>query len=299
MNPEVREITSRAEWLAWRRGVMTASRVGALFDCHKYLTREQLAAEMRGVSQGDNPAMRAGRILEPGVLVALREEHPDWSIYPATTFHADPALRFGCTPDAWFSEAGRYLWDEMDGLIQVKTVSPEEWERWHGKPPLAYTLQCLSEMMLTGRRRGLLAVMIRSRSYPVHEFEVPRHEAAEARILVAVAEWWRAYDAGEIAVQADPAGLDEALDNGSSVDLSANNFLCEALPERARLKLEISSAETRVKEIDEAIKQAMGSAAFGFLPGFALTWKTQKRKETIIPATTMRVLRVKSNDSEH
>lgn len=296
MNPEVREITSRAEWLAWRRGVMTASRVGALFDCHKYLTREQLAAEMRGVSQGDNPAMRAGRILEPGVLVALREEHPDWSIYPATTFHADPALRFGCTPDAWFSEAGRYLWDEMDGLIQVKTVSPEEWEKWHGKPPLAYTLQCLTEMMLTGRTRGLLAVMIRSRSYPVHEFDVPRHEAAEARILAAVAEWWRAYDAGEIAAPADPAGLDEMLDDGSSKDLSADNQIAFLLEERETLKQTVSEAETALKDIDYQIKNRIGAARTAWLPGWTLSFPTIHGKAYTVPAREYRRLTVKRTE---
>lgn len=298
MNPEVREITSRAEWLAWRRGIITASRIGALFGCHKYLTREQLAAELRGANQGDNPAMRAGRILEPGVLVAMREEHPDWSIHPATTFHVDPALRFGCTPDAWFSEAGRYLWNEMDGLIQVKTVSPEEWEKWHGKPPLAYTLQCLAEMMLTGRTRGLLAVMIRSRSYPMHEFDVPRHPAAEARILAAVAEWWRAYDAGEIPAPADPAGLDEMLDDGSSKDLSGDNQIAFLLEERETLKQTVAEAEAALKRIDYDVKNRIGPARTAWLPGWQLSYPTIKAKEYTVPAREYRRLTVKRTESD-
>lgn len=284
INPQIREITSRGEWLQWRRGVITASRIGALFDCHKYLTREGLAAELRGANQGDNPAMRAGRILEPGVIVALLEDHPEWRIERANTFHVDPALRLGATPDAWLDD---------DGLIQVKTVSPEEWETWQGKPPLAYTLQCLAEMMLTGRTRGLLAVMIRSRSYPVHEFDVPRHEAAEARILAAVAEWWRQYDAGEIPIPADPEGLAEALDDGSVLDLAADNAIRGLLDEREALKATVGDAEKRTKEIDDYIKMRLGPARLGVLPGWALAWPTIHGKEYTVPARDYRRLTVK------
>lgn len=286
---EVRDIASRGEWLAWRRGIVTASRVAALFDCHGFLTRLGLAAELRGANQGDNPAMRAGRILEPGVAVALAEEHPDWHIPKATTFHVDPVARFGCTPDYWLDD---------DGLIQIKTVSPEEWERWRGKPPLAYTLQCLTEMMLTGRTRGVLAVMIRSQSYPVHEFEVPRHEAAEARILAAVAEWWRAWDAGEIAAPADAAGLDQMLDDGSTQDLSGDNELPTLLAERQQLKEWIGNHEKRLAEIEPDIKAKIGLARTAWLNGWQLTFPTIHAKAYTVPARDYRRLTVKRTETD-
>jgi hypothetical protein len=107
----------------------------------------------------------------------------------ATTYHRVPSYRLGCTPDYWAND---------DGLIQVKTCSPQQWEKWHGRAPLAYVLQTLTELIVTGRRWGVLAVMVCNPSYPVHYFDVPPHEAAERRILTAVKEWWRAFDAGEI-----------------------------------------------------------------------------------------------------
>ena len=83
-----RRIDDVGAWLDQRRGHVTASRVGALFDAHPYLSREQLAAELGGRStKGDTPSMRRGRALEAAVIEALREEHPDWRIARARDYH--------------------------------------------------------------------------------------------------------------------------------------------------------------------------------------------------------------------
>ena len=138
----------------------------------------------------------------------------------------------------------------------------------------------------------MLAVMVMNPSYPVFEFAVPHHPAAEARILAAVAQWWQDYDQGRIASPAPADGLAEALDDGSVIDLSDNNYLCEAIPERQELKATISAAEKRVGDIDGAIKAAMGCASTAHVPGWRISFKAQHRKETVIPAKVIRVLRV-------
>ena len=65
--------------------------------------------------------MRAGRILEPGVAVAIGELHPDWRLVKATSYYRLPDLRLGATPDYLLGDAA---------LLECKTASPEEWERW-------------------------------------------------------------------------------------------------------------------------------------------------------------------------
>jgi len=292
MEREVKEITSLSDWLSWREKDVTASRLPCLFNLHPYLSREQLADIMRGTkgtgtgSVPDSPAMRRGRILEPAVAAALAEERPDLPpLAKATTYHRVPEWRLGCTPD--------YLCGD-EGLVQCKTVSPQQWQAWHGKIPTGYVIQTLCEMMVTGRSWGLLACLEVSPSYPLHVVEVPRHEAAERRILDAVAAWWKAFDAGEIAGTAPSAELAEMLDDGSSIDLSTNNYLVAALPERERLKAEISGMEKAVAVIDGELKAAMGAAANAWLPGYNISWRTQHRRETIIPARDIRVLRVRA-----
>src|SRR4029077_5879201 len=134
-----------------------------------------------------------------------------------------PEHRLGCTPDYWAND---------DGLIQVKTCSPQQWDKWRGRAPLAYVLQTLCELLVTGRAWGVLAVMVCSPSYPVHYFDVPRHEAAERRILAAVAQWRKAWDAREIPPAGPSAELAADLDDGSYRDLSGDNELPPLLTER-------------------------------------------------------------------
>jgi predicted phage-related endonuclease len=288
---EVREITSIGEWLDWRREDITASRISALFDLNPYLTRTDLAAIMRGsTSSGSRqcarrPAMRRGHVWSRPSPAAIAEERPEWKLAKATTYHRLPDLRLGCTPDYWVGDSG---------LIQIKTISPNQWEAWHGHPPVAYTIQTLTELLVTGRTWGVLAVMVCSPSYPVHYFDVPRHAAAERKILDAVAEWWRAWDEGEIAGAAPSVEIAADLDDGSYRDLSGDNELPVLLDERANLKATVSAADKRLKEIDYTIKNCLGPASTAWLPGWDISFKAQERKEFTVAAATIRVLRVKA-----
>jgi len=300
---EVREITSTGEWLDWRKQDITASRIAALWNLHPYLSREQVADIMRGTTATgtgtppDNAAMRRGRIFEAAVAAAIAEERPEWTLTKATTYHRIPSLRIGCTPDFFATstlpkEPGR-------GIIQIKTAAPRVWERWQGRAPLPYLLQTLTERIVCECSWAWLVIMVMSDSYPVHYFAVPNHPEAERRILAGAAEWWREFEAGLLpGTAAGATELEAAFDDGSHIDLSTDNYLCSALPERERLKAEISSAEKAVAEIDAALKAAMGSAATAWLPGFNISWKTQHRRETVIAARDIRVLRVRAVDEQ-
>lgn len=202
------EITDRAAWHALRQRDLTASRIAALFNRHPFLTRDGLAAQLRGEARRfDSVHMRAGRILEPGVAVAIGEAQPAWKLVKATAYHRLPDLCIGCTPD--------YFVDD-DGLVQIGTVSPGE---WRGKPPLYKIIQTLTEMIVTGKTRGYLAIMLRSLpALPLHLFEVPRHPEVERNILDAAAAWWTAWSEGKIADAAPLSGLGEVLAIGRRRD---------------------------------------------------------------------------------
>ena len=289
---EIRPIDSKGEWLRWRQGLVTASSIGCLFDCHPYYTLADLVAEKRGErrGQGDTPAMRAGRILEPGVIAALNEERPDLRVVKANEFYVLPELKLGATPDA-FGEDGALL-------VQLKTASREQWDKWHGTLPLAYTLQTLCEMMVTGCERGILAVLLRSPSYPLYTFAIKRHPAAEQRIIDAVRLFWAKWDAGEHPEPQSAEGMAEALDDGTSIDLSADNQIRELLEERAMRHESANAEDARIKEIDTLIKAKIGAAARAYVPGWAISFKAQTRKETILPERTFRTLRIRRSREE-
>jgi len=294
MKRESWTITSRGEWLARRRGLLTASRISALFDQHAHMTRDDLAASITGErDQGDNASMRRGRILESAILEAMREDHPAWTIERATTFHSIPECRIGATPDAFYTTP-----EGERGIIQCKTVAPEIWDQWHHRPPLSYQLQTLTELMCCDLEHAILAIMVVSRSLPLFEFAVPRHPDAEAKLLAAAAAWWEEWDAGRIAPAASPVPLQELLDDGSVVDLTPYNWPAVELPERAQLKSEIGERERRVAEIDNHIKLAMGTATYAHLPGWAITYRSHQRAERLLPAATIRTLRVSAKEEE-
>ena len=298
---ETVEITSRGQWLDLRRRDVTASAIAALFDAHPYITRQQLADRMRGASDAgtstvpDNSAMRRGRVLEPGVAVAVCEDRPHWTLTKAQTYHRLPDHRIGATPDYFIDstdgDAGR-------GILEIKTVSPQRWEEWRAQVPLAYVLQTLTQLMCTGCQWGWIATMVTSQSLPVYYTDVKRHAAAEQRILSAAASWWADFDSGRLAPAAEATGLSEMFDDGSSIDLSDDNELPALLDERALLKGCVAAEEKRLGEIDYQIKNRIGKARSAWLPGWQLTFTTSHRKETILPARDIRTLRIRRLQEE-
>lgn len=283
---ETRVITSRGEWLHWREGLLTASSIGALFGVDPHVTIDELTRQAHGVRGNKimTPAMRRGNILEPAVIAAVQEEHPEWSVEKANTFHVLPDQRLGATPDAFGV-------DQL--LVQCKTVAPEQWERWNGSPPLHHTLQTQTELLVTGCEKGVLAVLVCSPAFPLFLFEVPAHPAAQAKILAAAEVFWRRIDAGEAPAVSPKDELEALLDDGSHVNLSGDNYLPEALDEREHLVAERGSYDRRIKYIDAEVKLRLGAASTAWLPGWAISWRAQHRKEFTTPAADIRVLRIK------
>jgi predicted phage-related endonuclease len=298
MQREVREIGSKGEWLDWRRQDVTASRIGALFDCHPYLAKQQLAEIMLGLTSAgsssppDNPAMRRGRIFEAAVAAAVAEEKPDWLIEKASQYCRLVDERLGCTPDYWATdERGR-------GLIEVKTVTQQVWDKHRGQPPLYHLLQTATELLVTDRAWGIIATMVMGGSYTVHYHAVPRHAEAEERILRAVACFHRDLAEGVLGLPASAEGLAQLYDDGSTIDLSDDNEIRELLDAREMANAGVKAREERLKEIDAAIKQKLGDAAKGWLPGWSLSYGVHHRKETLIPAKDIRTLRVRRTRAE-
>lgn len=287
---ESRVIDGIGPWLELRRQHVTASRMAALFDMHPFLSREQLATELHGESsRGDTPAMARGRKLEAAVIEGLREAHPDWTIERCRTYYWLPEQRIGATPDAFYND---------DGVIECKTVHPRKWDEWHGFPPLAYILQTLTGMLVTGRQNGVLACMVLTSDYPIHEYQVQRHPGAEQKLLDAVAAWWQQYDQGLVAAPAAVEELESMLDTGEHLDWSGNDDVRLLLEQRRELKAEISGLTQRLGNVDYQIKNRFGAASTAWLPGYSLSFKRQLRREYTVPEACIRVLRIKEVSSE-
>lgn len=295
---ERHEITDRAQWLALRMQDVTASDIAAIVGVDPNRTPLKVFAEKTGIipPTGDSPIMRRGRWLEAAVIEALRDEHPTWDVRRAGVYLRDPECRMGATPDAVAIDPER----EGVGCIQCKVVSRPVFEReWiDRRAPLKFELQTLAEaMLIEASWAEVAALVIDTYSAELVEHPVPRHEAAEARIRDAVRGFWRAVDEGrqpqpvyEIdadlidAYYTDPAPVE--------VDLRGDNRLASILVERAEIKARGSADDKRLAALDAEIKAKLGNAEIGVLPGWRISWKDQQRKEYVVPAATIRVLRV-------
>ena len=306
MSIERREITSRDEWLEWRKHDVTASAVGALFNCHPYVTALRLYAEKRGTEfeHADNKAMRRGRWLESSVAVAVMEERPEWKLESAREYLRDPELRLGASPDYYIFNDPRGR-----GNLQTKTVAPSVYERdWGGgtEVPLWIILQALTEAMLADAAFVVIAaLLVDAHNMEVAIHELPRNPAAEAKIRDAVARFWQDVEAGK---EPDPdfgkdADTIKAMWRKETsppieIDLSGNNEIPDLLAARATLKNDIKSAEACVEEIDSKLRFAMKDASVATgLDGWRMTYKTSHIKGYSVPARDQRILRI--SDQRH
>lgn len=187
MKREILAITDRGAWLRWRSRDLTASRIAALFDCHPFLTRAELAQDLRAGTEcrRETASMRGGRRRERDVAIAVARARPHWHILPASSYHRLEPLRLGCTPDYWLG---------ADGIVEIKTT-----RRWSGAPPAHYRLQLATQMLVVGLERGALAVSTRG---ALHLFEMEADGELEWAICDAAEAWWRAFDAGALPLAA-------------------------------------------------------------------------------------------------
>jgi predicted phage-related endonuclease len=301
MKVEKRLITSREEWLSWRREDVTASAAPALFGVHPYMTALKLYAEKRGTEflVEDNKVLRRGRWMEPAVAKAVMEECPQWTLKPGTEYFRAPAHRLGATPDFHVLGDPRGV-----GILQAKSVAPSVYARdWNdGKEvPLWIILQAVTEAMLTDAAFIVIAaLLVDAHNMDLATHVLERNPAAEEKIIKAVAQFWNDVAHGhepppDFARDADTVKAiwkrERAPD--AEVDLTGLNHLPVLLEERATLKLSEKRLGERLDEIDTELKFLMKDAAIATgLNGWRMTYKTSHIKGYTVKERDSRILRV-------
>jgi putative phage-type endonuclease len=297
MKVDRRAVTSRSEWLQWRRGYLCASEIAAVAGYDEYRTALSVYAEKTGLftSTTDTPTMRRGRNFEDAAVAYLVEERPQLRVINPHVFLMEQDHRLGATPDRLIEDPDR------PGITncQIKTVARPTFEKWDGVAPAGYTLQVAAENMLLDAVHGILCVLVVGTfDAEIAIFDIPRHEAAEAKIREIADEFWYNVDNGlrpapDYSRDAETiAGLYPKVLETDPLDLSNDNRLPEVLLERARLKKEIEASQAKLASLETEIKAKIGDHEKALLPGWRITWKEQHRKEYIVAATTYRKLTI-------
>ncbi|MDX0230322.1 hypothetical protein GOC14_07140 [Sinorhizobium meliloti] len=298
MDVKRRAVTTRTQWLEWRRQYLCASEVGAASGFDEFRTALSVYAEKAGLimNSPDSPLLRRGRNFERAAIAYLSEDYPDWRIVQPHVFLFNDEFRIACTPDA-IVEA-----PEHKGPVncQIKTVARPSFEKWDGVPPTAYSLQVATENMLIDAAHGILAVLVvGDYSAEIEIFDIPRHEAAEAKIREFSLEFWANLESGKFPPpdfkrdHATIAAMNATGEPDSVIDLSGDNLLGEVLERREALKAEIDQASEELDALTTEIRHKMGAFERGDFPGWKITLKEQVRKSYVVPEWSGRVLRVR------
>jgi len=292
-------IADRASWLALRRADLTASDVAAVAGFDKRRSPLAVFAEKTGLASpdGDSDIMRRGRWLEPAVLTALREQRPTWDIRRAGVYLRAPEIRLGATPDAVAIDPER-----GDGIVNVqcKVVSRPVFEAdWADSVPIAYQIQTLTEGLLIGAEHSVIvALVIGTYSADLEIRDVPRHAEAEARIEETARMFWQGVADG-VPPRADYERDGDVIADifrqpvpGAEIDLSADNRIGEVLAEIEQLKAVTKPAKDRIEALENEVKDKLGVAEIGKVPGWTVTWKRQTRKAYVAKESSFRKLHI-------
>lgn len=193
-NPQ--EVTFEAgslEWLEARSKNITATEVASLFGLNKYKSAKALAQDKVSPKKIWSKHIRRGRILEPAVLQAVREDL-GWvvGLYGGAenvSFYQHPEIALSATPD------GKILGSdgEVEALIELKTATQTRMDDWDFEVPLYYALQVHAQMMCVGVDKAYIACLGAFDPFPLIVYEIIRDEKIERLIKIFVEKFWRMF----------------------------------------------------------------------------------------------------------
>jgi putative phage-type endonuclease len=283
----------RERWLAARRSGIGASEAAIVMGESRWKAPPRLWAEKVGrvVDEAAGEYLEWGLRHEPTILAAYASErYSGRRVVRAGTILRSTIHPWAmCTLDAW-------TWRPADGArpipLEAKTAEVWKAEEWAEGPPADYAWQAQHQMLVTGAPVVSVACLL-----GVHRLvwcDVERDETMIRRLVRAGEDFWSHVERGSM----PPGELDGDLvvrlwprDDGNDVEL--DGAFVDLDQERQALLDRKRETEARLREIDDAIKAAIGPATRGVLPGgqVQFSFKAQTRREHVVKESQTRVLR--------
>lgn len=297
--PRLKSPTSRAEWLAMRRQVITSTESPALFGLSPFATPFELwRRKTTGDDEiDDNPRMRAGRVLEPAIAsMAAEDLGVQARALNMFAVHSDvPCLGSSFDYELVGGKAG-------PGLLEIKNVDwlvfRDEWTDDEAPPHVEIQFQHQLEVM--NRSWGVIAVLVGGNDLRLYYRE--RDREMGAAIIDAAVEFWPrvaghnppdiedyAKDAPSIARLFRDAG-GEAIDARGDPDLGPTlDALCAEYTDAAAGE---KAAKARKDAAKGRILMAIETAPKVFLDGYTISATTTKAAEVAYTREPFRNFRI-------
>lgn len=296
LNCIVEEHANREEWLKARMSGIGASDTAGILgegyeDQSPVTVWDSKINEPREIDPVKLKRFKVAKLLEP----AMRSIFADETGWPCESAGEFTIYRNPQNP---------WLFATLDGMtehpdhgpcvVELKDVgfhNRKEWE--NDEPPLKYMIQVQHQLAATGLEHAFIQGLIGRVPVIKH---VQRNERFIDAMMGKLAEFWDYVERGELPPIDASVATGRILaklwpeDSGATVVLPAAAAEWDAALTKA--KEDIKEAEARKLAAENLIKAAIGDASYGDLPGGgSYSWKQQSRKETVVKASTFRVLR--------
>lgn len=181
------------EWLDARVQNVTATEIASLFSLNKHKSPAALIKDKFDPQFVWTNWIRRGRILEPAVIEAMREDL-GWAVDPICEdgkvgFYKHHEHRLSATPDAKLIMDG-----ETYALIECKTASDIRIEDWDFTVPTNYLLQVHAQMICTNIKKAYIACLGAFDPFPLIVYEVKWHEELNELLKHTVDMFWESVD---------------------------------------------------------------------------------------------------------
>lgn len=265
---------SHEDWLMHRKNAVGGSDASTVVGLNPYSSVYELWADKLGriPPKEENEAMRLGHDLEE---------------YVARRFTEKTGKRVRRKNSIIYNEQYPFAHANVDRLIvgenaglECKTTSVLNLSKFRdGEYPATYYVQCQHYMMVTGKPKWYLAVLVLGREFLW--FEIKRNEEDIAALADAEKDFWEyvrtktepPVDSSKSC--SDTLGVIYSDSRPDTIDISAYRM---ELLRREKLTAKIKEFETERDAIDNELKAFMCEAETGETNGYKVTWKPQTRR---------------------
>jgi putative phage-type endonuclease len=263
----------RADWLELRKLGIGSSDAAAVLSLSPWRSQYNVYVEKIGLlaDRPDTKRFRGGRMYEEPTLRLWAED----ADVPFDSIQRHLMLRSLEYP--WMLANPDGLLDEP--VVEVKTAHSMDRARWEEMVPVPYIMQAHHLMVVTGRRRCIIAVAF-DWTGPI-EFEVQWDRDTAESLIVIERDFWRRVEERDAP---DPDGSESSMaalreqyqaDRGQVVDLPSSAL---TLIERREIALEAALGYSATADYCKSRLMAMlGEAEYGRIDGsIMVTWKADK-----------------------
>lgn len=176
----------------------------------------------------------------------------------------------------------------VDGNIVIETKLSDRASEWIGPDgedyvPLQYFLQVQHYLMITGRKVGYLVVLVRGNE--LRSWRLPEDPEVQSGMMEAYADFWRLVETKtppEVdGHEATAEALKRLYPRGEETEIVGTMTDVALAEQLIQAKRTLKEEEARKTEIENRLKERMGTATRLLVPGVTVTWRNNKDSEKV------------------